>query len=337
MEYITFFDDALDPVCNDYTWAYWSWGTEKPKLTADLRKRLNELTTKVNAEVKKAAEYLEAMGVFFVEGLQDPYKGHRFCEPGATHDQTEAKVWFWTEYSDPNDPSEGDGPASAEAWDPAQKLLDFIFPDENIVMPADDSDKPMPWEWDGAKEKYPDFQSLLNALQTAGDDVNAAGTPWPLFRSFHPKGTAYKEHARLLFGAIADHREATDGGGGGGGGGGDNQPEQGLKCAGTGTNTFMGRDDMKDKLEKFCAEAAAQGVQDKDSGSIMRKYNGGARWEVDISMDWPPGTDIKQDMEAKCKDKMSTIMDSKYNPWPCAIWHHISHFCILRITALARP
>lgn len=110
---------------------------------------------------------------------------------------------------------------------------------------------------------------------------------------------------------VDDETSKTGGSGGSGGGDGARKPDQGLKCSGIDNKKFMGRDDMADKIKKFCKEAADQGVQDKDSGSIMRKYNGDNSWEVDISMDWPSGTDIKEGMEEKCLDKMNNIMDSK--------------------------
>ncbi len=79
--YMTFFNQD-DLKCNDISWNYWAWSTLK--LTTDLRKRLNDLTTQVSKAVKGAAEDLKSMGIIFVDGLEDVYKGHRFCEPGHT-------------------------------------------------------------------------------------------------------------------------------------------------------------------------------------------------------------------------------------------------------------
>ncbi|KAE8135882.1 SGNH hydrolase-type esterase domain-containing protein [Aspergillus pseudotamarii] len=220
LEYLTFFDDALDPVCNDYTWAYFpSWMTDQPPLTQELRKQLNDMTRKVNAVIKAAAQDLQRMGIIYVEGLQDAYNGHRFCEPGATKEQTESKVWFWSQYSKINTPSEGPGDPNAAAVtgyvDPAQELLDFVFPGQNKVIPTTQTaDTSPPWEWDGA-EKYADFDSLLRAISAAaGDDVEATvRPPFPVLRSFHPKGTPYTEHATALFAAMADNRAAVATGG----------------------------------------------------------------------------------------------------------------------------
>lgn len=85
----------------------------------------------------------------------------------------------------------------------------------------------------------------------------------------------------------------------------------GRTCAGLDNAKFMGRDDMNDKIDKFCADAATQKVQDQGSGSTVRKYNEGTRYEVSLSMDWPSGTDITKDMEANCKSAMTSIMNGK--------------------------
>lgn len=208
LEYLTFFDDGMSPECNDYSWAYWPWFTDQPLLTQTLRQQLNDKTRQVNALIKAAAKDLERMGVIYVEDLQDAYNGHRYCETGATKEQTEYKVWFWSQYAYFSTPSEGPGdPNDATATDyadPAQQLLDFVFPGENKTT-AQTSGAAPPWEWDGA-EKYPDFQSLLTAISATADDTNPQTVaPLPLMRSFHPKGTAYGQHATTLFAAMADN------------------------------------------------------------------------------------------------------------------------------------
>ncbi|KAI2615686.1 hypothetical protein GGR54DRAFT_264601 [Hypoxylon sp. NC1633] len=87
-------------------------------------------------------------------------------------------------------------------------------------------------------------------------------------------------------------------------------PPQGLHCAGSGANKFLSRDDLNDKIGKFCSDAAAQKVHDKDSGSITRIYNGGTRYEVHLGIDWPQDIDISDNMEADCKASMTQIMDN---------------------------
>ncbi|XXH06190.1 hypothetical protein Hte_012636 [Hypoxylon texense] len=87
-------------------------------------------------------------------------------------------------------------------------------------------------------------------------------------------------------------------------------PPQGLHCAGSGANKFLSRDDLNDKIGKFCSDAAAQKVHDKDSGSITRIYNAGTRYEAHLGIDWPQGMDISDNMEADCKASMTQIMDN---------------------------
>jgi len=210
LEYLTFFDDAMSPECNAYSWAY--WGSNTPKLDQALRQKLNDMTRSVNKVIKAAAAELEKMGVIYVEGIQDAYNGHRFCEPGASEKQTEYKVWFWSNWAHFNTPSEGPGDpnvadAATDDYDPSQQLLDFVFPGQNLIAAKPANNTP-PWEWPGAA-KYPDFQSLMAAISAAADENQSTGVapvPFPLKRSFHPKATAYKEHARALFAAMADNR-----------------------------------------------------------------------------------------------------------------------------------
>ena len=90
----------------------------------------------------------------------------------------------------------------------------------------------------------------------------------------------------------------------------------GRQCAGTDNTKFMARDDMNDKISQFCADAANQKTQDAHSGSTVRTYNSGTRYEVILSMDWPPGTDITANMENNCQKAMIDIMDGKFPSSP---------------------
>lgn len=212
--YVTFFNEE-NPECDDISWSYFRWGD--PKLTRKLRKQLNDLTRNVNKVIKDAANDLERMGVIFVDGLEKAYEGHRYCEPGHTsQEMVDYETWFWTMYSKIQSPSEGPGDPnnaySASDVNPGQQLLDFVFPGKKYTTDKVSKKSP-PWEWEGAKEKYPTFNDLLVAIRkSAGsgsdDDDDEAHTmaPFQLLRSFHPKGTAYGEHKDLIFGAMADNR-----------------------------------------------------------------------------------------------------------------------------------
>ncbi|KAM4066417.1 GDSL-like lipase/Acylhydrolase family protein [Hirsutella rhossiliensis] len=216
LSYVTFFND-VNPECDEISWNYWSWS--EPKLTTQLRRQLNGLTTKVNELIKAAAKELEPMGVIFVDGLEDAYKGHRYCEPGHTNQEmVDYDTWFWSSYAHVNTPSEGPGDPhnaySSGNASPAQQLLDFVFPGKNHST-AQALESSPPWEWEGAS-KFPSLQDLQLAVRKAQEDpVTAMGAPFNLLRSFHPKGTAYAEHKTLLFAAMANNRDFVTSGHGG--------------------------------------------------------------------------------------------------------------------------
>lgn len=58
----------------------------------------------------------------------------------------------------------------------------------------------------------------------------------------------------------------------------------------------------------FCKDATAQGVQDKNSGSIVREYNTGTVNDVTISMEWPSGADFSPDV-TECTAQLTKIME----------------------------
>ncbi|OCK98794.1 uncharacterized protein K441DRAFT_654161 [Cenococcum geophilum 1.58] len=214
LSYITFFNEVTT-ACNEFSWNYWGWNT--PKLTTDLRKQLNGLTRSVNAELKAAAQDLERMGVILIEGLDDLYNNHRYCESRhTTYEMVDYDTWFWSPYAHFNTPSEGPGdpnnPYAAGNEVPGQLLLDFVFPgqNQNAAMVSEASP---PWEWAGA-DKYPTFEALLAAIQEEGNFTTSAA-PFPLLRSFHPKATAYGEHKTAIFSAMADNRAVVASGAGG--------------------------------------------------------------------------------------------------------------------------
>ncbi|KAI1113265.1 hypothetical protein F5Y14DRAFT_452161 [Nemania sp. NC0429] len=70
-----------------------------------------------------------------------------------------------------------------------------------------------------------------------------------------------------------------------------------------GSKIYMSAEALAGNIEAFCQTAVAQGVQDKDSGSIVRNYNPGTLDEVDISVGWPSGVQIPFD-EAECNTQL---------------------------------
>jgi len=164
---------------------------------------------------------------------------------------------------------------------------------------------------------YNDVDSMTAALTKLGqDDPKYQVLPITWIRVMHPKGSGYAVMSDAVIdsvlqfgpqGAAASPSQSpipsptsTPA----------PSPTEAIACA-AGNNKFLARDDLSDKINQFCADAAKQGVQDPGSGSTLRKYNTGSRYEVDLSMDWPPGVDIKNHMQENCVGYMTDIMDSK--------------------------
>ncbi|KAL8918373.1 MAG: hypothetical protein Q9208_007392 [Pyrenodesmia sp. 3 TL-2023] len=82
-----------------------------------------------------------------------------------------------------------------------------------------------------------------------------------------------------------------------------------LTCFGVETTKWMGKDALDNAIRTFCEEAEKQGVQDKDSGSLVRNYNDGGPDQVMLSMDWPSGSSFKPSKD-ECAKHMTTTADS---------------------------
>lgn len=99
-----------------------------------------------------------------------------------------------------------------------------------------------------------------------------------------------------------------------------------LTCTGVDNTNWMGRDALKDAIDKFCGNAVAQGTPDPNSGSLVRKYNNGGPDQVTISIDWLLQS-YKPAMDS-CVASFTTVMDScdgsdpTHNPLN---WKHGGH------------
>ncbi|KAI1409240.1 hypothetical protein F5Y13DRAFT_203653 [Hypoxylon sp. FL1857] len=87
------------------------------------------------------------------------------------------------------------------------------------------------------------------------------------------------------------------------------QPTNDLHCNGLESKIYMSADTLAGNIKAFCQTAVAQGVQDKDSGSVFRNYNHGTLDEVDISVDWPSGVKIPFD-ETECNRQLKATSDN---------------------------
>jgi hypothetical protein len=85
-------------------------------------------------------------------------------------------------------------------------------------------------------------------------------------------------------------------------------PTPQLTCNGLASKKYVEHDGLADHIQKeFCPDAVKQGGPDKDSGSIVRRYNQDTPAEVSISIDVPPGTPMPS--EGDCETHLLAITD----------------------------
>ncbi|GME29000.1 putative esterase family protein [Neofusicoccum parvum] len=199
-----------NPACDDVSFGYW-WFS-KPKLTRDLRKRMNDLVDQLNGVIREVAASMDHLGVFYVDGFQSAYDTHRFCEPPDGPDYLAEpigkKTWFWHHLS-PNLIGGGEGPdgtSTAGLDNRTQEILDYLMPDK--AQQAAISESNPPWNSD-AFESEDAFYSALAAAIGNDTDVHVnldEGTR----RIFHPKGSAYTPYADAFLAAIRANRDPVN-------------------------------------------------------------------------------------------------------------------------------
>ena len=206
-EYIPFFNETTTP-CNDYSWGWWS---SDHKLTQDLRKRMNSLTTQVNSVIQDAANGMERLGVIFVSGIASQYisGGHQFCAPGHDTDKymIDKDTWFWSQYLPTGSDTEGpDASITDSTFNSTVKqlVLDFAYGKGNTTPEAYPSS---PFFNDTTLSPYNSFDDLLNAM-IASPVAGYAPASLEVKRSMHPKGTAFGLHKDAFMAAIASNRGA---------------------------------------------------------------------------------------------------------------------------------
>lgn len=76
--YIPFWNPD-DTGCDEISWGFYG---RDAKLTTDIRGKMNGLVTDLNAMIKTVADGLhEFLGTVYVDGFQEHYIGHQFCDP----------------------------------------------------------------------------------------------------------------------------------------------------------------------------------------------------------------------------------------------------------------
>lgn len=143
--YARFFD-AETPECDDMSFGVW-YGEPSPKLSRDIRARMNALVTAANAKLRRTVDRVDARyestRVLFVDydGLFD---GHRFCEPGVVEPAYErVESWFFlvggpdnarNESSWPNG-TNGDPEEDASRYNRRKLGETVLAPDSQLVDP----------------------------------------------------------------------------------------------------------------------------------------------------------------------------------------------------------
>ncbi|KAN0068094.1 hypothetical protein V8E54_013664 [Elaphomyces granulatus] len=67
----------IEAGCDNVSWAFWS---DKTKLTTYIRGWMNSLVRQSNTVLKEATMEVKHLGVFYVDGFNQQFDGHRFCE-----------------------------------------------------------------------------------------------------------------------------------------------------------------------------------------------------------------------------------------------------------------
>lgn len=71
-------------------------------------------------------------------------------------------------------------------------------------------------------------------------------------------------------------------------------PAPNKTCNGLAANKYVERDALQSAIQDhFCPDAVAQGRLDKDSASIMRRYNQGTMDDVTVAINYAPGLNFK--------------------------------------------
>lgn len=94
--YVPFWNE-VDTGCDTVTWK-WPWSRGDYFLTTELRTRLNKIVREANLQIQLSAVRLASLGVIYVEGFQDSYTGHQFCDPKADPNlkaPISPNTWFW--------------------------------------------------------------------------------------------------------------------------------------------------------------------------------------------------------------------------------------------------
>ena len=164
--YAQFFGTDYDPWCNKEAWNIPSLrGTPTPYLSAELRTVFNDHVSAVNTLYRKTVASNFADKARYID-IDAAFSGHRFCEPGATHDDQFNKdtsfddVYLWN-LNPPWDVADEDPPAGQDPNNLTAQEAEDLFDGQGVTA------------WTGGSGR-------------SNDPSNG----WH-FRPFHPRTTGY--------------------------------------------------------------------------------------------------------------------------------------------------
>ena len=285
-------------LCNDVTFARTANpnpdGKDHIKMTQELRKEFNQMSLGLNSAIQMAVAQHASDGVKYID-IDGALSGHRFCEDGINEpDQDNQNLWLWHyPYNKPSDNNaEGNGGSDYQS----------VIDGANSQVFGDLSTADLSQKYDKGNAVNDAWFNAIDLNQIQGG-ADAAGF-WDGevgFRAklFHPQVSWHQWIQNAIIDQWKNDRDIDS----------TQAPTPQLTCNGVDNTKWMGRDALNGVIPTFCQDAETQGVQDKDSASLVRSYNSGGPDAVTLSMDWPSGADFRPNKD-DCAGFMSTVMDS---------------------------
>ena len=215
--YIPFWNE-VDEKCNNVSWALVRFAKQREAsmLTTQIRKRMNGLVSSLNDQLQRSAARLREQGVIYVDGFQDAYTGHQFCDPSAdpnVQSPISRNTWFWhpdryglhtssvaiqqPETDDTYSPwNAGEGPLLNSDLSPSSlgdDILSALVPNSENRASINTGGQ-LPTDFSDAFKSREALVAALDQLRNS-TDPNVAGLSDRLLRTFHPKGTALSHNA----------------------------------------------------------------------------------------------------------------------------------------------
>ncbi|KAF2648272.1 hypothetical protein K491DRAFT_684818 [Lophiostoma macrostomum CBS 122681] len=247
--YVGGYIHLFNPVDLDCDNVYWNvdrgWWSYKEYLKWWSRRQpFNDLVDKINEVIRSVAEELGPWGVIYVDGYNEKFDDHRFCEhrePNCIHGNAyqdrdvETKIWSYRSYwmdgriVPPNNGEgenrtryckEGTGEDQTQEVDPDdpnainifETLSDALVPNPEERQKMRDDKNLAPWNVSqGNWDRYDDmFEMLKDRIQLHDDPAKSQWVYDWTYRMFHPKKSGYQFFADSWMDKIMAHRKEED-------------------------------------------------------------------------------------------------------------------------------